>query len=76
MSPHRYDIVTHVEFDVEHFTGLHTRRSMRRKTRPHVMMQFVVIEMESVAPVIQEPYQHHVDLQCDGKWNLEFHQMS
>jgi len=35
------------------------------------MMQFVVVETEPIAPVVQEPYQYHVHLQGDGKWNLD-----
>jgi hypothetical protein len=35
-----------------------------------VLLQFLVMEIKPVTSVIQEPYQHHIDLKGNGKWNL------
>ena len=34
-------------------------------------MQFIVIQMESITPILEEPYQHHVHLEGYGEWDLK-----
>lgn len=67
---YRNHIVAEVELNVQHIACLHAGRPVCGECLLHVLIQLVMINLETVTSIIQKPYENHIDLEWHRKWNL------